>query len=111
MKPVARATNLRVKPMKMVRAASRVRGMPVGEAIHFLQSQADRASRLLLDLVRQAVANAEHNMEIPSGALAIESVQVGRGVAMRRWRAQPRGMAHPYRKATANVEVLLGERG
>ena len=106
--PVARARNLRVQPRKIGKAARRIRGLPVGEAILLLQSRPDRASRVLLGLVRAAVANVEHNLEVPAGGLWVERVEVGRGTAMRRWRPQPRGMAHPIRKAMAYVEVRLG---
>ncbi|MCH7493113.1 50S ribosomal protein L22 [bacterium] len=105
--PCARGKNLRVQPRKISRAAQRIRGLPVGKAILALQARQDRASRVLLELVRAAVANAEHNLEIPAGGLVVARVEVGRGVAMRRFRPQPRGMAHPIRKGTANVEVML----
>lgn len=106
--PCARGKNLRVQPRKISRAAERIRGLPVGQAILALQARQDRASRVLLKLVQAAVANAEHNLETPAGGLMVYRVEVGRGIAIKRYRPQPRGMAHPIRKGTANVEVLLG---
>ena len=106
--PCARGKNLRVQPLKISRAAERIRGLPVGKAVIALQARQDRASRVLLKLLHAAVANAEHNLEIPAGGLFVHKVEVGRGVAIRRYRPQPRGMAHPIRKGSANVEVMLG---
>tara|TARA_B100000530_G_scaffold214521_1_gene137620 strand:+ start:1060 stop:1422 length:363 start_codon:yes stop_codon:yes gene_type:complete len=106
--PRSKGLNLRCKPQMINRAAKRVRGMVVSDAIVRLTSQNDKASRLLLKLLNEAIANAEHNLELPSAGLVISCINVGNGVAMKRFRPVMRGMAHKYKKRTANVEIILG---
>ena len=102
---------LRVSPEKMARAANVVRRLPLFKALEALEARKDRASRLLLALIREAAHNAEHNLEIPSGGLRVDRVEVGSGPRLRRFRPQPHGRAHPYRRSTAYVKVALGKEG
>ncbi len=105
--PRSKGVNLRCKPEMVNRAAKRIRGNFVSDAIVRLTSQHDNASRLLLKLLNEAIANAEHNLEMPSANLIVSSVNVGRGIAMKRFRPVMRGMAHKYKKRTTNVEIIL----
>ncbi len=107
--PRSRGVNLRCKPEMVNRAAKRIRGNFVSDAIIRLTSQDDKASRLLLKLLNEAIANAEHNLEMPSANLVVSTVNVGKGVAMKRFRPVMRGMAHKYKKRTTNVEIILGK--
>jgi len=106
--PRSKGVNLRCKPEMINRAAQRIRGNLVSDAIVRLTSQQDKASRLLLRLLNEAIANAEHNLEMPSANLIVSYVNVGRGVSMKRFRPVMRGMAHKYKKRTTNVEIILG---
>ncbi|MBC8514975.1 hypothetical protein H8D30_03835 [bacterium] len=108
-KTTAKRVGMRVSPQKMGRVALIVRNLPLFDAISALEARKDRASDLLLVLIKEAAHNAEHNLEIPSGGLVVSRVEVGSAARWRRFRPQPRGNAHPYRRATAFVSVTLGE--
>ena len=105
----AQVKAMRVSAEKMARAARLVRLLPLFDALAALEARKDRASRLLMGLIKEAAHNAEHNLEMPSGGLRVARVEVGSGPRWRRFRPQPQGRAHPYRRATAFVKVALGE--
>jgi len=53
-----------------------VRGKPVVDAMDFLSFLPKRSAKILLDAVRSAVANAEHNAKQKREELVIDQIQV-----------------------------------
>ena len=59
--------------------------------------------------LQSAIANAENNNNLSSDALTIESATVEEGPAFRRFRPAARGSAHPYKKRTSNIRIILSD--
>ena len=69
--PNARATvrYLQVSPYKIRQVLDIVRGLPVDDAIRVLQLSQKDAAQPILKLLDSAVANAEHNRQLPADEL------------------------------------------
>ena len=56
-----------------------------------------------------AIANAENNNGLSAAALTIKSAIVNQGVAFRRFRPVARGSAHPFKKRTSHIQIVLSD--
>jgi len=81
--------------------------MSIEAALRQLAVIERRASILVLKVIRQALANAEHNHGITADKLSIKSIIVENGPHMKRFRAVSRGRAHTILKKTCHVVVEL----
>ena len=109
--PRSKGVNLRCKPEMINRAAQRIRGNLVSDAIVRLTSQQDKASRLLLRLLNEAIANAEHNQGLDADSLFISTIAVDESFTMKRIRARARGRADRFFKRSCNISLTLEEKG
>ncbi|NCN24001.1 MAG: 50S ribosomal protein L22 [Candidatus Pacebacteria bacterium] len=99
--------NTRQTPRKVRLVANTVKGMSIEAALRQLAVIERRASILVLKVIRQALANAEHNHGITADKLSIKSIIVENGPHMKRFRAVSRGRAHTILKKTCHVVVEL----
>jgi len=101
--------NYRQSPQKVRLIADSIRGKKVTDAITQLQFMAKRGASPMKKIVESALANAKNN-SVPTENLIIKEITVDQGVTLKRWRPKWRGTAHPIRKRTSNVVVILGEK-
>ena len=84
-------------------------GKPVEEAINTLMFTNRSAAPLLKKLLISAIANAEEdNADLTS--LYISESRVDEGPTIKRWRPKDRGRAHPIRKRTSHLYIVVDER-
>ena len=65
---------------------------------------------LVSKTLQSAIANAENNNNLSSDTLTIESATVEQGPAFKRFRPVARGSAHPYKKRTSNIRIVLTDQ-
>jgi large subunit ribosomal protein L22 len=99
--------NYRQSPRKVRLVANSVRGKKVSAALVDLSFVPKRAAEPLKKLIESAVANAKNNNDIDADTLVIKSIQVDQGFTMKRWMPRARGTAHPIRKKTCKVTVVV----
>lgn len=99
--------NYRQSPRKVRLVANTVRGKKVNQALINLSFVPKRAAAPLKKLIESAVANAKHNSNLDADSLVIKSIQVDQGFTMSRWMPRARGTAHPIRKKTCKVTVVV----
>lgn len=97
----------RMSPKKVREVARTLRGRPAAEAAEWLKFVPRKSARLLEQTLRQAMSNAENNHNLASDSLFVDTVMVDEGPAFRRFRPSARGSAHPYRKRTCHIRVVL----
>lgn len=97
----------RQTPRKTRLVANAVKGLGINDAIEQLGLIERKASILILKVLRQALANAEHNFGLPVKQLKIHSILIGTGPSYKRFRAVSRGRAHTILKRTSHVTVVL----
>jgi large subunit ribosomal protein L22 len=101
--------NYRQSPRKVRLIADAIRGKKVDVALTELQFMAKKAADPVKKVLESAVANAK-NIGLDTKSLIIKEVTVDEGVTLKRWRPKWRGTAHPIRKRTSHVKIVLGTK-
>jgi len=100
----------RISPKKARDVANELPGLPANEALELLKFIPRKAARLLYKTLHSAIANAENNHNLSSDDLVVKSAIVEEGPAMRRYKPAARGSAHPIRKRTSHLRIVLAEK-
>lgn len=103
----ARARFIWVSPYKVRSVASLVRGKHIDEARRVLAFTPNDAARHLEKVLESAVANAEHNSQIPQEELVIRDAWADEGPTYKRWQPRARGAAYIIRKRTSHINVVV----
>ncbi len=107
------AKYIRMSPKKVRRVANVVRGLPVNEALAVLRVLPQRGARVIEKVIRSAVANAEHNLELDPDTLVVARISVDRGPGGSVWKRiwpRARGRVNIIRRHTCHVTVVVAER-
>lgn len=99
----------RISPKKAREVANVLKGRPANEALELLRFIPRKAARLIHKTLKSAVANAENNHNLNSDDLIVKEAIVEEGPAFRRFKAAARGSAHPLRKRTSHLRIVLAE--
>jgi large subunit ribosomal protein L22 len=99
--------NYRISPRKVRVVANMIRGKSAVEAHHILLHADKKAKSPLNDLLASAVANAKNNFQIEADSLFVKEIRVDQGFVMKRQMPVSRGSAHPIKKRTSHVSIVL----
>ena len=105
---VAKISFLRMAPRKVRSVGDLIKGLPVNEAEAQLLVQTRRPAKVLLKLLRSAVANAKNNKVADAQHLFVSSVRVDGGPMLKRMLPRARGSASPIQKKMSHVTLVLG---
>ena len=84
-----------------------IRGLPVARALEMLELLDREVSRTVLKCLESAIANAEHNNDIPADELFVSACYADEGPTLKRWRPRARGRATRIRKRTCHITVIV----
>jgi large subunit ribosomal protein L22 len=101
----ARATYVRVTPMKARRVIELIRDMPAQEALSVLQFAPQAASEPVAKVLKSAIANAENNFSLDPQTLVISHAYVDEGPMLKRFRPRAQGRAYRIRKRTSHITI------
>jgi large subunit ribosomal protein L22 len=101
----ARATYVRVTPMKARRVIDLIRNMPAQQALSVLQFAPQAASEPVLKVLKSAMANAENNFSLDPQTLVVSSAYVDEGPMLKRFRPRAQGRAYRIRKRTSHITI------
>ncbi|MFZ5641743.1 MAG: 50S ribosomal protein L22 [Bacillota bacterium] len=110
MEAKAVAKYIRISPRKVRQVVDLIRGKKIGEAIAILKFTPKRAADAVEKVVKSAVANAEHNLEMDRDALYIAEVYVDQGPTLKRFKPRAMGRADLIRKRTSHITVVVAEK-
>jgi large subunit ribosomal protein L22 len=99
---------LRQSSRKVRLVAKSVVKLPVVDALAKLTFVNKAATRPLVKLIKSAIANAKHNFEIAEDRLFIKVFTVDQGPPIKRFRPAAFGQAHPVKKHSCHVHLVLG---
>lgn len=88
-------------------AADLIRGQKAQHAAVVLLQAPQRATEPVGKVLSSAIANAENNYNLSARNLTVESVLVGPGPTLKRYRPRAQGRAFPIRKRTSHITVVL----
>src|SRR6058998_1268598 len=103
----ARASHVRVTPMKARRVIELIRDMPAQEALSVLKFAPQAASEPVAKVLASAIANAEHNFSLDPESLIITRAYVDEGPTLKRFRPRAQGRAYRIRKRTSHITVVV----
>lgn len=103
----AKLNSVKVSQKKVRLVAGAVRGLSVVEALFRLPVIFKRSAPMIEKLLRSAVANAQDRYEVAIEDLMIKSIIVNKGMDLKRFKPAAFGRAHPFRKHSAHIAVVL----
>lgn len=98
---------VRMSHLKLRDVARELQGMKANEALELLKFIPRKSARLIYKTLKSAIANAENNHDLSSDSLIIYRALIEQGPALKRFRPSARGMAHPYKKGTSHIRIVL----
>jgi len=98
---------IRISHQKLNLVCGMVRGLPVERAIDVLKFSKKRVAGEVLKTLLSAVANAEHNKNLPTDSLFVKEIWCGKALTMKRIMPGPRGSARPILKPFSNLTIVL----
>ena len=101
------AKEIRHAPRKVGEIAALVRDRSVDDALVILTHTPRRAAEPVRKVIESAAANATNNHKIKRDGLMIESIEVGVGTSLKRFRPAASGMAKPYKRRNSNIKVVV----
>jgi large subunit ribosomal protein L22 len=105
---VATAKFIRVSPTKARQVVDLIRGRHVEDARRVLRFSGRAAAAPVTKVLESAIANAEHNRELPGDELVVVRTWVDEGPTLKRYRPRALGRATRVRKRTCHISVVVG---
>lgn len=99
--------HVRMSPKKMREVSRLIQGLPAEEALDKLQFIPRKSARLIRKTLNSAIANAENNHGLSAEDLVVKSIVIEEGPVLRRFIPVARGSAHPIRKRTSHIRIIL----
>jgi large subunit ribosomal protein L22 len=106
----ARLRFVRVSPTKAQLVADLIRGKGSEEAINILTFTKKAAAKILIKLLKSAIANATQKKNIDVDRLYIKKITVDQGPTMKRFQPRALGRATTIRKRTSHINIVLDEK-
>lgn len=103
----ARLRYVPTSPSKVRQVLDLIRGLDVESARDTLQFCDRGAAAPVGKLLDSAVANAEHNDNLPQDELFVARAHADEGPTLKRWRPRARGRGVRIRKRTSHVTIVL----
>ncbi len=98
----------RISPRKARLVAELIRQRDVQDALNVLRFTHNRAAQMVTKVLNSAIANADE-AEADVDRLFVSEARVDEGPVMRRFQPKDRGRAHPIRKPTSHIVVVVDE--
>jgi large subunit ribosomal protein L22 len=90
--------------------ARAIKGKPVEDALNLLSYMPQRSAKILVKVIRSAVANADQNPDVDVDSLSISSIAVDQGPSLKRFRPRAMGRATRILKRTSHITIELAEQ-
>ena len=101
---------VRVSPRKARLVADLIRGKGSEEAMNILTFTKKAASKILIKLLKSAIANATQKKTIDIDRLYVKKIAVDQGPTMKRFQPRALGRATTIRKRSSHITIVLDEQ-
>jgi len=105
----ARLRFVRMAPRKARLVADLIRGKGSEEALNILTFTKKAAAKILIKLLKSAIANATQKKTVDVDRLYIKKITVDQGPTMKRFQPRALGRATMIRKRTSHITIVLDE--
>ncbi len=106
----AEAKYIRISPRKVNYICKEIRGKNVDEALTVLRFTPKKGAKVLEEVLKSAIANAENNLGLNRESLVVNQAWANDGPTMKRWRPKAKGAAYPILKRTSHIGVVVKEK-
>ena len=110
MEAKAVAKYIRISPRKARQVVDLIRGKSVAEAYAILKFTPNKGAELVENVLKSAVANAEHNYDMNVDELYVSQAYVDQGPSLKRFKPRARGRADGIKKRPSHITVMVSER-
>ena len=100
---------VRVGHRKAQLVADLIRGKKSEEALNILTFTKKAAARIVIKLLKSAVANATQKKNIDVDRLYVKKITVDQGPTLKRFQPRALGRATTIRKRTSHITIVLDE--
>ena len=100
----------RISDRKARIVLEQIKGKDVGQALGILKYSPRYGSMLIEKVLKSAIANAEHNLDMDVSNLYVQEAIADQGPTFKRIQPRARGMAFRINKRTSHITVILNER-
>ncbi|WP_448374995.1 50S ribosomal protein L22 [Fervidobacterium sp.] len=101
---------VRISPRKARAVVNSIRGKNVSEAYNLLEFSPKKAARIVLNVLKSAVANATNNLGLSEENLYVAACSVNDGPRMKRVWPRGRGRADIIQKRMSHITVVVRDR-
>lgn len=101
---------VRISPRKARLVADLIRGKKSEEALNILIFTRKAAARILIKLLKSAIANATQKKTVDVDRLYVKKITVDQGPTMKRFTPRALGRATTIRKRTSHIDMILDEK-
>ena len=110
METKAVARYVRISPRKVRQVVDLIRGKKVDEALAILKFTPKISTEPVSKVLKSAIANAEHNLDLSSEELFVTKIYVDQGPTLKRIKPRAQGRADRIRKRTSHITVFVGDK-
>ena len=89
---------------------SNVRGMRAIQAVDLLGFMPTPHARVIVKVIRSAMANAEHNFQMEPAELKVVAIYADEARMNKRYKAKSRGRAGAILKRSSHITVVVSEQ-
>lgn len=107
---VVAASYLRIAPRKIRLVANLLKGLTLIAAEEQLSFLPQKAVVYLKKLLKNAAATGAHNYNLAKEDLYIKNVLINQGPTLHRFKPAAYGMAHPIRKRSTNLQIIIAKK-
>ena len=100
---------VRVSPRKARLVADLIRGKGSEEAMNILTFTKKAAAKILIKLLKSAIANATQKKTIDIDRLYVKKIAVDQGPTMKRFQPRAMGRATTIRKRSSHITIVMDE--
>jgi large subunit ribosomal protein L22 len=101
---------VRLGPRKARLVADLIRGKGSEEALNILSFTKKAAARVIIKLLKSAIANATQKKTVDIDRLYVKKISVDQGVTWKRFTPRALGRATTIRKRTSHITIVLDEK-
>lgn len=110
MEAVSQLKYVRISTKKIKQLGRLAVGLSPQQALERLTLLEGKTPQLLSKAINSAKYNAINNSKLNLQNLVIKEIIINKGPFFKRWQPVSRGMAHPIKKRTSHIKVLIAEK-
>ncbi|MDD5604680.1 MAG: 50S ribosomal protein L22 [Dehalococcoidales bacterium] len=107
-KAVVKDTGISVRKIRPL--INNVRGMRAAQAVDILAFAPTPHARVVAQVIRSAMANAEHNYQMEPADLRVVAIYADEARMNKRYKAKSRGRAGAILKRSSHITVVVSEQ-